>query len=199
MNAELQELLLSVRAGDQGAFSRLYEQYLPLIEHLAAQYAQSLASSEDEDTDDFRQEAALTLYQAALAYRLEQTSVEFGLFAKICIKNRLIDRLRTLHRRALPIGAARSQESGERENLEELVDDAAVDPEERLVDAEALDALNALIERNLSRYEQRILKLYLSGYSVREIAGTVKRGERSVENAVYRIRRKLKTLLRMPG
>lgn len=78
------------------AFVRLYERYLPLINRLVTQFSPNLACA--EDAADLRQEAALALYQAAMAYRLDQDEVAFGLFAKVCITNRMIDKLRVLDR-----------------------------------------------------------------------------------------------------
>lgn len=95
-NDELRQLLLAVREGDQMAFVRLYERYLPLINRLVTQFSPNLACA--EDAADLRQEAALALYQAAMAYRLDQDEVAFGLFAKVCITNRMIDKLRVLDR-----------------------------------------------------------------------------------------------------
>lgn len=182
---ELRQLLLAVREGDQGAFARLYERYLPLIGRLVAQFSANLAC--EEDTEDLRQEAALALYQAALAYRLDQNEVAFGLFAKICITNRMIDKLRVLDRYSK--NEVFSEDDGTADPS------TAADPAALLLDAEAVRSLNALIDGHLSAYERRIFKLYLSGYSAREIASVTAREEKSVTNAIYRIRRKLKTLL----
>ena len=181
----LHRLLLDVRAGDQNAFARLYEQYLPLIDRLINRFSADFSCS--EDAEDFRQEAALALYQAALAYRLDQQEVQFGLFAKVCMTNRLIDRLRVLDRHA------RTEVYTEEENGEGAAADH--DPACKLLDAEAVASITAVMDANLSGYERRVLKLYLSGYSAREIARVTAREEKSVTNAIYRIRRKLKTLL----
>ncbi|MBQ3125867.1 MAG: sigma-70 family RNA polymerase sigma factor [Clostridia bacterium] len=181
----LHRLLLDVRAGDQNAFVRLYEQYLPLIERLSEHFSRGFSCG--ADAEDFRQEAALALYQAALAFRLDQDAVQFGLFAKVCMTNRLIDRLRALDR------CARTEAYTEEESGEGALADH--DPAAKLLDAEAVASITAVMDAHLSAYEQRILKLYLSGYSAREIARAAAREEKSVTNAIYRIRRKLKTLL----
>ena len=77
---ELRQLLLAVRRGEEGAFSCLYGKYLPLVLRLSTEFVPRYASH--ADAEDFRQEAMLALYRAALAYDLEQREVEFGLFAK---------------------------------------------------------------------------------------------------------------------
>ena len=44
----------------------------------------------------------------------------------------------------------------------------------------------------LSSYERMVLLLYLNGHSYREIGSALKKSEKSVENALYRTRSKLK-------
>lgn len=189
---ELSGLLCAVRAGDQYAFSRLYAQYLPLIGQLVSRLMPGNARR--EDAEDFRQEAALALYQAALSFRLDQNQVEFGLFAKICISNRLIDRLRILDRYVKnEVFSEDGMAAGVL--LAAAAESTADDPAVQLIDEEAAAALIARIDGCLSSYEKRVFRLYLSGYSAREIAEMVDRDEKSVSNAVFRIRRKLKTLL----
>lgn len=186
----VRQLLLDVRAGDQNAFAQLYERYLPLIGRLIAQFSSGFVCA--EDAEDFRQEAALALYQAAMAYRLDQHEVEFGLFAKICMTNRMIDKLRVLDRYVK--NEVRAEDGGD--EIDRLpLSASAQDPAAHLLDAEAVASITAVIDGNLSGYERRVFKLYLSGYSAREIARTVAKDEKSVTNAIYRIRRKLKTLL----
>lgn len=183
----LSELLIAVRSGDQHAFSRLWTQYLPLIERLVARFLPVFAGGGDED--DLRQEAALILYQAALAYRIEQEKVKFGLFAKICITNRFIDLLRAHERRA-------GHESVESQaELHARFADPEDDPAARLLDAEAVASIRAVIDANLSPYERRVLGHYVAGRSARSIAETLGTEEKSVSNAIYRIRRKLRALL----
>lgn len=187
---ELRQLLLAVRRGEEGAFSCLYGKYLPLVLRLSTEFLPRNASH--ADAEDFRQEAMLALYRAALAYDLEQREVEFGLFAKICITNRLVDRLRALERYWKNEGGAEDVSADP-----DVTPDPAenTDPAERLMDAEAVRALNAIIDRHLSAYERRVFRMYLSGYTAGEIASAMEREEKSVSNAIYRIRRKLKALL----
>ena len=48
-----------------------------------------------------------------------------------------------------------------------------------------------VLKGQLSGFEAKILRLYLSGLSYAEIAAEVNRSPKSVDNAVQRIRRKL--------
>jgi RNA polymerase sporulation-specific sigma factor len=55
--------------------------------------------------------------------------------------------------------------------------------------------LGEQIEKTLSQYENEVWSYYVNGYSSREIAAKLGSSEKSIDNAIFRIRRKLKTLL----
>ncbi|MBQ1976438.1 MAG: hypothetical protein II227_03255 [Clostridia bacterium] len=52
------------------------------------------------------------------------------------------------------------------------------------------------IRQVLSSYENEIFEKYISGRPVRDIAASTGRSEKSVSNAVYRIRVKIRGLLK---
>ena len=87
-------------------------------------------------------------------------------------------------------------------SLEQLSDDSGADlsafpvgflrnPEELVLARESKEELDAAFSRCLSRFEIKVLDLYLEGLSYREIAQRLSRDAKSVDNAVQRIRRKL--------
>ena len=178
----LQACILRVREGDQEAFGEILTEYTPLVQAEVSRHGEGLQTC---DLEDLRQIALVALYRAALAYDLGQSEVEFGLYAKICIGNALVSHLRTLRRRVpeVPFEFATSQE----ERFE--------DPAARVMEAEAYAALYASIRRHLSPYENRVWGLFVAGRSAKEIAALLDRDTHSVENAVSRIRRKLRTAL----
>ena len=55
--------------------------------------------------------------------------------------------------------------------------------------------LGAQIEKSLSEYENEVWSYYVNGYSSRQIAQELNSNEKSIDNAIFRIRKKLKTLL----
>ena len=188
-NSALSALLDEVRRGDEAAFSALSEQYRPLTESMAVRYAAKADAEQGLlSVDDFRQEAGLALYRAALSFDREQTDVSFGLFAKVCVRNAMVSLLRR---------ASRVRQMGDRERLAAAAEKTADrDPLSRLVSRETH---RSLVERALgvlSPYELTIFEQYIAGRSPREIAEQVGRPVKSVNNAVCRIKAKLKGLLR---
>ena len=68
---------------------------------------------------------------------------------------------------------------------------AQVDPEVLLIDREKAASLLQITRKQLSEFEVKILGYYLDGLTCREIAETVGKSPKSVDNAVQRIRRKV--------
>ena len=66
------------------------------------------------------------------------------------------------------------------------------DPAERLADREATVQLKARIVASLSRFEAAVLALYLKKLDYKTIAAKLQTTEKAVDNALQRIRRKLR-------
>ena len=90
MDNSLHSLLDKVKRGDETAFAEIERIYAPLISSLTDR----LNASVEMDCEDIRQEAMIALYSAACTYDQSKSGVTFGLYAKICIRNRLISLLR---------------------------------------------------------------------------------------------------------
>lgn len=181
---ELSALILAAKSGDQKAFATLLQQYSPLIEASVNTFCSDGAS--ENDRDDFRQEASIAFYKSVLSYDLEQSDVELGLYAKICIFHALTSQARIAKR--IPTD---TQEFSDNHIPRELCED----PSSRLLEEERLGAILKIIRQTLSKYEYKVWKLYLSGYSAAEIAKLLNTDSKSISNAIYRIRVKLKKSL----
>ena len=179
---QLHNRILAVRAGDQAAFSALLSDYEPLI---GAEISRRSVGLGEQDVEDLRQCALLALYRAALNFDLAQCEVEFGLYAKICITNALVSQLRVISRYRTEVSVADAQDANE----------VGEDPAARVMQEEAAAALYARVRSLLSSYENRVWALYMAGRPVGEIARYLQKDTHSIENAVYRIRKKLRAAL----
>ena len=184
-SAQISALINRVRMGDQNAFALLLESYNPLIESLITRF--SNGDGAEMPREDLRQEATVGFYHAILAYDLDQSEVEFGLYAKICISNALISQFRRQKRRTPELLT-------ESLNTAFLVH-ASDDPSMEILEEERVKTLYSVIRKNLSDLEYRIWQFYMSGYTARDIGKAVGKDEKSVSNAIYRIRKKLRALL----
>ena len=183
-SAQIEALLRLVRKGDQQAFSDLLALYEPLVR---AEVSRHTSGLEAFDVDDFRQVALLALYRASLNFDLSQSEVEFGLFAKICIGNALSSFLRAWIRNNNELSVP-DEWLGEG-------DQGEGDPARRLMEEEAVQLLLARIRRVLSPFENRVWNLYMAGLSAKKIGRMLDKEPHAIENAVYRIRRKLRSEL----
>ena len=175
-------LIARVREGEQAAFAELLTKYEPLLK---SEVSRGAAGFSHEDEEDLRQEALLAFYRAALNFDLAQAEVEFGLYAKVCVSNAIASQLRVWRRRAAndrPLS-----EVGELVDVDSLAG--------RMEEEEAIAALHTRIRAVLSPYEWRVWTLYTAGYRSGEIARLLDKPSHSVENAVYRIRQKLRGAL----
>lgn len=182
-------LIKRVRNADfderQTAFEELLQRYEPLILSLVQRFCEDPLS--ERFREDLRQEATVAFYHSILAYDTDQADVEFGLYAKICISNALVSQLRKLKRRALePLSDA------ERDSFF-LYD--SEDPSESILEQERAEALCLVIRNNLSPFEYRVWQYFISGRTAKEIGFLVGKDERSISNAIYRIRKKLRVVL----
>ncbi len=181
-NKALAVVLDRIKQEDSAAFDELFKAYEPLLRSLVTAY-----SAGCPDTDELYRAALLALYRAARSYRVEQAGVTFGLYAKICMENALNTQCNVYQARMekeFPVSP---------ENLEEQ--GSTDDPAVAVMREETLESLRSRIRQVLSPYENRIWNLHMVGYRNREIAAALGCSPRSVENAVYRIRAKLRAAL----
>ena len=183
------ELIVRAQKNDEESFEALLSDYAPLIESMTAQFSAPWHTVQDRE--DIRQEAVLGFYGALMHYDTTQKEVVFGYYAKECIRNRLISYLRSIkkHEKVFLL---------EDEGLAQEVEDAEQDPATDLVEKETYAALYQRVCDTLSPYENRVWWMYLSGRTAEEIAKRVGRDTRSVQNAVYRIRKKLRAVIPYP-
>ena len=140
------------------------------------------------------EEGMVGLLKAVREYDASKEA-SFRTFAEICIRNRLYSVLRAAARdkhmalnQSVPLDTpffdANSYTSGTSDLTQR-------DPEAYLIDREHTAALLSGVRKQLSEFEAKILGYYLDGLSCREIAETVGKPPKSVDNAVQRIRRKV--------
>ena len=183
-NQSAKALILRVREGSEADFSTLLTMYCPLINKLVATYAEGLTH---EDTEDMRQEALAAFSRAADNFDLAQNEVEFGLYAKICMEHAMTSYLKKW-RRQVSVQPLFDSE----------VNTTAEDPASRMIEQEQAALLLARINALLSPYEYRVWMLHMKGYRTGDIAKQLQKPPHSIENAVYRIRRKLRAALDDP-
>ncbi len=190
-DADLLDLLCAAKAGDQQAYALLLERYAPMLGAMVGKYA--AADMSETDLEDLRQEASVVFCSAVQTYDTTKEGVEFGLYAKICVGHGLASAMRVFRRQRQHTLLSLEGEGLIEQNPGLLGSEVSVS--EALIDKERMEALQLTIQRALSSYESRVWWMYVSGASAAHIAHTLGKDEKSVSNAIYRIRRKLRQVL----
>lgn len=177
MEEKLEKLIIGVKKGNELEFSDLCEAFSPLMKSQVSK----LFGVDNSEYDDRLQDAAMALYDAAVSFDMTQDKVTFGLYAKICIRNRLIS-------------IKRKEKKNEKKSASISDAEKQLRETSRRASREKLEE-NEKILSQLSAYERSVLLLYLDGHSYREIGLALKKSEKSVDNALYRIKSKLKKLI----
>lgn len=171
-----------VKNGSEEAFDALMLRYLYLIRAKSAMYR-----AESVEFDDFVQEGLLSLLDAAKSYNPKE-SASFKTYAGVCISNRFSSIVRKANRKKdIPSNLVMSLEQ---DSLS--LDDALPTPEQKIIDQENDKAINLHIKKVLSPLEYNVLNYYLGGSTYEEIASGLHLSPKSVDNALQRIRKKLK-------
>lgn len=179
--------ILNAKSGDEAAVKELLGLYQPMIEAAVRKYSDRDGFS--EDPEDLRQEATIAFCRAVQSFDPEQNEVTFGLYAKICVCNSLTSfrRKQEGQNRLLPLPDDPDIDIGAHE-----------DPGARLLEEEAYRTLARTVSETLSDYENKVWRLFLSGLTAKEIARISGKDEKSINNAIFRIRRKLREVIPHP-
>lgn len=129
--------------------------------------------------DDFYQEAVLALYRAVNTFDLDQNKITFGLYAKICIRNSLISLVRKVNR----------EKRYSNVSLSDIEADTDTD-----TGYELTEVLSEKLYSVLTAYEYEVFMRFLDGKKPRMIAKDLGKSAKSVSNAIFRARNKVKIL-----
>ena len=153
------------------------------------------------DHEDIVQEGMIGLYKAIRDFRPDKLS-SFRAFAELCITRQIITAIKTATRQKhIPLNNYVSlnkplyDEESDRTLLDVIVEGQTSNPEELIINRENLGNIHAKMNEVLSNLEQEVLNAYLDGKSYQEIAQTLGRHEKSIDNALQRVKRKLEKYL----
>lgn len=182
-----EQLVARAKDGDDEALTALIQRYAPFVRMRAGAYG-----VKELDADDLYQEGMIALLTAVRNYCAGLNS-SFRTFASVCINNKLNSALRA-HMREKNAPMRGYLSLSEPEVPEEALTAYTLDPEQLVIQSEETDARNRRIETLLSLFERQVLKLYLSSYSYEEMSKQLGSSTKAVDNALQRVRRKLRTV-----
>lgn len=191
-----EEVLTHVQQGNKTAVEYLINKYERIVRKKANTYF--LIGS---DRDDVVQEGLIGLYKAICDYDENKRS-SFKSFAELCITRQIITSIKSATRlKHTPLNSYVSlykpinEDESERMLLDTIVCGKSIDPQELLLNREKHKDLQMKLLKTLTKLEWDVLNLYTQGCSYEEIAKQLNRQEKSIDNALQRVKRKVEQLL----
>ncbi len=198
-----EELIVRLRDGESAITDYIMEKYKNLVRSKARSMYILGA-----DREDLIQEGMIGLFKAIRDYDTGRDA-SFFTFADLCVSRQMYTAVQAAGRQkhaplntyiSLYAGSAENDGSDRGEEWE-LIDSVASqfekNPEELLIDRENVELLEKVIERELSSFEKQVLDLHLTGMTYSQIARVLGRDDKSTDNALQRIKAKLKRAI--PG
>ncbi len=193
-----EELIVRLRDGEEEICDYILNKYKNLVKSKAKSMFILGA-----DNDDLIQEGMIGLMKAIRGYDSGRDA-SFQTFADLCISRQIFTAIQAAGRQkhaplntyiSLYIGAAEKGEGEEWELIHSLVSPSDKNPEELLIEDENLERLERLIDKELSDFEKQVLDLFLTGMKYTQIAKILGKDEKSTDNALQRIKSKIRKQL----
>lgn len=188
-----EQIISEIKNGDEEALSYILEKYKDLVNVKVSKYF--IIGAEKEDTV---QEGMIGLFKAIKNYNVEKQN-SFKSFANICIERQLITAIKTSNRQkhqplnsylSLNTAAYENNDDDSVELLETFNSKTIEDPLETIMKQEQYNEVETAVNKNLSKFEQKVLSRFLNGESYTVIAKKLNTPVKSIDNAIQRIRKK---------
>ena len=169
-----EELLRQIHGGSDDAMECLLEKYRDMVRKEARKFF--LAGGDEED---LIQEGMIGLFKAITSYQ-EGKSTSFSTFAYLCVHRQIYTTITAFNRKKhIPLNTSIS-----------LFDET---PEESLLRKEEIKDYYQKINQKLSKFEKQVMYYYLNGDNYTVIAKKLGKTDKSIDNAIQRIRKKIKS------
>lgn len=193
-----EELILRQRDGE----SRVIDYLMVKYKNLVRSKAKSMYIL-GADSEDLIQEGMIGLFKAVRDYDSGRDA-SFATFADLCISRQMYTAVQASGRQKhIPLNtyislygdSQNAEEGADTQLVNSLVSRVNLNPEELVIGKENAENLERKIEEELSPFEKEVLDLYLTGMSYTQIARVLGRDEKSTDNALSRMKGKVKKLL----
>ncbi len=179
-NLSDEELVKLCRSFDEAAFAVIIRRYTPMV---SAKVSQVFAGISHEH-DDLVQEGFIAVLSAINSY--DFSSASFATYVRVCVDRALISVFRRENaKKKIPSDMVVGLSDSDIKSPET--------PESTVLEKESVGDWQFKLKDILSNFEYDVIKAYLSGLSVAEISSLLSVDRKAVNNALCRIRRKLKS------
>lgn len=192
------ELLYMVCENNEDAVSTIFKKYEPVIDYYARKYVK-LVDGKGLDYNDLYQEGLIGLDSAIKTYK-DQKNIKFSTFAFVCIKRKIMSAVRKANRKKHSIlnesYSIDYKLNDDNNSLDNLISNNECSIEDLLVSKEQAAYFNKKIKEYLTKFENQVYELKVYGFSNEEISKTLNKTIKSIESVLFRIRIKLKKILK---
>lgn len=192
-----EEIIKLIKNGDTAAQDFILNKYKVLVRSKAKAYFLIGA-----DNDDIIQEGMIGLYKAIRDF-CDDKNTKFKSFADLCINRQIITAVKTATRQKhMPLNSyvslnKQAFDEDSDETFINLIRETKVsDPETLFIGEEEKDSIVTHMEKALSEFEYKVLECYLNGDSYVEISKAINKSEKSIDNALQRIKKKIDKFVR---
>ena len=186
-----EKIIELIRSGDKEAMDFMLNKYKNVVRIKAR--AMFLIGGEN---DDLIQEGMIGLYKAIRDYETDKEA-SFSSFASMCISRQIYTAVNASNRKKhTPLnGYVSFSGLEEEENIHSVSGQGEKSPEELLIDKENVSMIEYCLERDLSKFELEVLRMYIEGAGYVEIAERMDKKPKSIDNALQRIRNKVNNII----
>ena len=191
------ELISLAQEHNEDAVNILHEKYQPLINKKSRKFFKYL-QNKGVELSDLIQECTIGFEEAIQNFNSSE-DVSFYTFANVCMDRQLMSELTRQNRdkykflnEAVPLETI--NEDNDTSNLIDFIQDNTNNPELGLLFDEEFKELYAKISKQLTELEECVFKLKLQAFSYKEIADILDKDEKSIDNAIQRIKTKIKNM-----
>lgn len=197
-----EEIILRYRDGEESAIGFIMDKYKNLVRKKAG--SMFILGG---DREDLIQEGMIGLFKAVRDYDIGR-DVNFFTFADLCISRQMYTAVQASNRKKhMPLntyisfyGQYLHSSLEEDDNSPQLVNSLPSkqdkNPEDMVIEQETMERIEQAIARELSDFEKQVFELHLTGMTYTEIAKVLGRDEKSTDNALQRMKSKIKKVVR---
>ena len=177
-----EELICRLRAGESSIEEYLLEKYKPFVKSKSR--ALFLVGG---DKEDLIQEGMIGLFKAIRDYNSEN-GAPFAAFAKLCVERQIYTAIEAAGRmKNAPLNAYISLS----EESETLMDGGI---EDEVIEKTSFQQMYLAAQAHLSKMEKEVLSFFLEGKEYTEIAEILGKTDKSIDNALQRIKTKIRKI-----
>ena len=189
------ELLSYISEKNEEASEVLFEKYKPLI-MATANRMYCYSKNTGLELNDLIQEGMLGLNLAINSYKENRDTI-FYTYAKKCIERKMISMIvgaKRLKHKVLNESLSYEGINEFEENFihEKSLEDNSYNPENILVDSESTEEMIKEMTKGLTDFEEQVFELKRNGFNYKEIAEILDKDAKAIDNAIQRIKAKLK-------